>query len=611
MVPELQKQFEDMEAYDIIIQLKAMFGYANFVVNHHMNSLDKTVHELLGMLKTAEKSIKGEPQKNVLMGLKRTRELGKGEVDLRFGNGARVAALAIGTYVLSLPSGFTLELNNCYYVPSVNRNLIFVSTLDSEARGGYSYFITFTDDLSRYGCVYLMKHKSEVFEKFKEFQNEVQNQLGKTIKSLRSDRGGEYLSQEFIDHLKSCGILEQRTPTGTPQLNGVSERRNRTLLEMVRSMMSLVDLSISFWGYALLTAAHILNRTPSKAVENTLYEIWPQITSPVGAQEVVSTSVEQTTDVVKPIRRTSRKSNPPKRNPLEGYLINDGYDVFLFDMDTTYKAAMASTDSEKWLIAMKSEMESMYDNKVWNLVDLPKGTRPIECKWIYKIKTDMDGKIVVYKARLVAKGFKQIHGIDYDETFSPVAMLKSIRILLAIASYFDYEIWQMDVKTAFLNGYLEEEVYMTQPKGFVNPQSPKKVCKLQRSIYGLKQASRSWNLRFDEAIKEFGFLRNPEEACVYKKLSGSNIVFLVLIKDYFLTYGGEYKLCVKGYTDASFQTDKDDYRSQSGYVFILNGGVISWKSSKQNMVEDSTTEAEYIAAAEAAKEAVWIKNFIF
>ena len=112
---------------------------------------------------------------------------------------------------------------------------------------------------SRYGYVYLMKHKSETFEVFKEFQNEVQNQLGKTIKALRSDRGGEYLSQEFVDHLKQCGIVPQLTPSGTPQWNGVSERRNRTLLDMVRSMISQTDLPLHFWGYALETAAFTLN----------------------------------------------------------------------------------------------------------------------------------------------------------------------------------------------------------------------------------------------------------------------------------------------------------------------------------------------------------------
>ena len=119
-----------------------------------------------------------------------------------------------------------------------------------------------------------MKHKSESFEKFKTYKNEVQNQLGKNIKTLRSDRGGEYLSQEFTDHLRDCGIISQLTPPGTPQWNGVSERRNRTLLDMVRFMMSQSDLSISFWGYALETTAFILNRVPLKAVEKTPYEIW-------------------------------------------------------------------------------------------------------------------------------------------------------------------------------------------------------------------------------------------------------------------------------------------------------------------------------------------------
>ena len=140
------------------------------------------------------------------------------------------------------------------------------------------------------------------------------------------------------------------------------------------------------------------------------------------------------------------------------------------------------------------------------------------------------------KGRLVAKGFRQIQRVDYDETFSPVAMIKSIRILLAIAAFHDYEIWQMDVKTAFLNGKLEKDVYMTQPEGFVTPENATKVCKLERSIYGLKQASRSWNLRFNNAIQEFGFIRNEDEPCVYKKFSGSIISFLILYVDDILNH---------------------------------------------------------------------------
>ena len=128
---------------------------------------------------------------------------------------------------------------------------------------------------------------------------------------------------------------------------------------------------------------------------------------------------------------------------------------------------------------MKFEMDSMYTNQVWNLVDPPEGVKPIGCNWVFKRKTDMEGKLQTFKGRLVAKGYRQIQGIDYEETFSPVAMVKSIRIMLAIAAYHDYEIWQMDVKTAFLNGELLEDVYMTQPEGFVDPTNPNKVWKLQ------------------------------------------------------------------------------------------------------------------------------------
>ncbi|GKA76974.1 retrotransposon protein, putative, ty1-copia subclass, partial [Tanacetum coccineum] len=144
------------------------------------------------------------------------------------------------------------------------------------------------------------------------------------------------------------------------------------------------------------------------------------------------------------------------------------------------------------------------DNMVWVLVDLPPGCKVVGSKWIFKKKTDMDGIVYTYKARLVAKGYTQLYGVDYEETFSPVADIRAIRILISIATYYDYEIWQMDVKTAFLNGYLDGDIYMVQPEGFVNPNHPRKVCKLQRSIYGLKQASRSWNKRFDEEIKDLG-----------------------------------------------------------------------------------------------------------
>ncbi|KAI3710140.1 hypothetical protein L2E82_39914 [Cichorium intybus] len=721
-------------------------------------------------------------------------------------------------------------------------------------RYGERYFITFTDDFSRFGYVYLIKHKHEAFEMFKTFQSEVENQLNKTIKVLRSDRGGEYLTTNFMDHLKTCGIVSQLTPPGTPQHNGVSERRNRTLLDMVRSMMSRSTLPLSFWGYALQTAARLLNMAPTKKVDKTPYEIWhgrvpslsylkvwgceayvrqeasnkleprstkcifvgypkdclgyyfynpvenkifisrkaeflenkflteeasgrfveleelqePQPdTQEIGSsiqQEIVEPeqTVDQEQIVTQGVRRSGRVRFEPERY---GYLMMEE-ECYTIDSDEpiNYQSAMSDPKSDKWLEAMNTEMQSMHDNQVWDLVNLPTNCKTVGNKWVFKKKTDVDGNVHTFKARLVAKGYSQTHGIDYDETFSPVAMIKSIRILFAIAAYYDYEIWQMDVKTAFLNGHLLEDVYMDQPEGFFDPKHPNKVCKLKRSIYGLKQASRTWNIRFEEKITNFGFIKNEDDSCVYKKASGSIVIFLILYvddillfgndiptlkgvktflencfsmkdlgeaayvlgikiyrdrskrliglsqsvyidkilkrfkmqdskrgflpiphgtilsksqcpstrtelermkhvpyasaigsimyamlctrpdvscalsmtsryqqnpgeahwtavknilkylrrtKDMFLVYGGlEESLKVNGYTDASFQTDRDDSRSQSGYVFILNGGAVSWKSSKQEVIAQSTTESEYVAASEAAQEAVWMRKFI-
>ena len=134
------------------------------------------------------------------------------------------------------------------------------------------------------------------------------------------------------------------------------------------------------------------------------------------------------------------------------------------DEPTNYEEAMMSLDSTKWLEAIKSEIWSMYENKVWTLIDLLDDQQAMLNKWIFKRKTDVDSSVTIYQARLVAKCFQQVQGVEYDEIFSLVSMLKSVWIMLAIATF--YEIWQMDVKTAFLNGFIKEELYMMQPESF-------------------------------------------------------------------------------------------------------------------------------------------------
>jgi hypothetical protein len=154
---------------------------------------------------------------------------------------------------------------------------------------------------------------------------------------------------------------------------------------------------------------------------------------------------------------------------------------------------------------MEEEMESMKINQVWDLVDLPSGRRSIGNKWVLKIKRKADGLIERYKARLVAKGYTQEEGIDYEDTFLPVVRITSVRLILAIVAHIDLELYQMDVRTAFLNGEINEEIYMDQRLGFEAKGQERKVCKLKRSIYGLKQASRQRNVKFHQAILKDGF----------------------------------------------------------------------------------------------------------
>ncbi|KAL0292269.1 UNVERIFIED_CONTAM: Retrovirus-related Pol polyprotein from transposon TNT 1-94 [Sesamum angustifolium] len=171
---------------------------------------------------------------------------------------------------------------------------------------------------------------------------------------------------------------------------------------------------------------------------------------------------------------------------------------------------MASLEAKQWKEAVKSEMDSIVSNGTWVLVDLPPGCTTIGCKWIFKKKLKPDGSIDNFKARLVAKGFKQKEGIDYFDTYSPVARLTTIRVLIALASVYNLSIHQMDVKTAFLYGELEEEIYMDQPEGFVVHGNERKVCKLVKSLYGLKQAPKQWHEKFDQTILAFGFTNKFE-----------------------------------------------------------------------------------------------------
>ncbi|GKA13075.1 retrotransposon protein, putative, ty1-copia subclass [Tanacetum coccineum] len=227
----------------------------------------------------------------------------------------------------------------------------------------------------------------------------------------------------------------------------------------------------------------------------------------------------------------------------------------------------------------------------------------------------MDGNVHTFKARLVAKVYTQTYSVDYEETFSPVADIRAIRILLAIAAFYENEIWQMDVKTAFLNGHLSKDIYMVQPEGFVDSNHPNKVCELQCSIYGLKQASRSWNKRFDVEIKKISFTQNPDEPCVYLKAREATYILGIKIirnrskrlialsqSTYLEKILKRFRMenSKKGYTP---MMENLDYRKSQG-------AKTPSEVQCMQIVPYASAIAEYIAAAEASMKAVWMRKFI-
>ncbi|KAE8692022.1 hypothetical protein F3Y22_tig00110863pilonHSYRG00024 [Hibiscus syriacus] len=595
--------------------------------------------------------------------------------------------------------------------------------------GGSRYYVTFIDDFSRKVWVYFLKQKSEVFEKFKLWKGEVENQTGRKIKCLRSDNGTEYTDSQFLHFCKEHGIKRHFTVRKTLQQNGVVERMNRSLNERSRCLRLNAGLPKHFWAEAVNMACYLINRSPrASLVEKVAEEVWTghdvsfdnlrifgchayvhvpaderskldakskeciflgykkkKDTTvvdfeqfPVEKPEMYQpTSGGSTTDDLQDyslardrVRRTNIK--PPSRLGFED-LVSFAL-IVSSDDPVTFHDVVTSQENDKWMATMKPTV------------------------------TEKEGE--KFKARLVAKGFSQQKGVDYDESFSPVVRHTSIRAVLALVVSWDLHLEHMDVKTAFLHGDLEEQIYMRQPEGFTQPGNEHLVCRLKKSLYGLKQSLRQWYKRFDSYMIKIGYNRCEYDCCVYvKSLDDGSFIFLLLYVDDMLiaaknmddvigtetqgncgylngcpkTYkeaedmskvpysnpvgclmyamictrpdlahavsqvckymskpGKQHWEAVKwifrylkgtvghgivfgsqrdnplvvGYVDSDYAGDLDNRRSTTWYVFTLGEGPICWKSTIQSVVALSTTEAQYMAAAEAAKEALWITGLV-
>ncbi|KAH9764942.1 retrovirus-related pol polyprotein from transposon RE1 [Citrus sinensis] len=519
------------------------------------------------------------------------------------------------------------------------------------------------------------------------------------IRVLHTDNGGEYMSTAIQQFLKSQGSVHQTTCVGTPQQNGVAERKNRHLLEVVRASLIQAHMPLSYWGEALASAAYLINRTPSSSLgfqtpfqvlndaimspnvpnlpphvfgcvafvhlpqqdklspralrcvfvgyalhqkgyrcyhppsrkiyitmdvvfhedimyylsesefqgeyneeeihtltylppkesqssikivnlqdtgkandddsqaeicEDTFGEHNNSDTTAIenkSHEEIPNQSSAEDVPTTSPIRRIlpqhqNRGIPKPTYEPdfssrvkylmshfVSNHRLSESNQSFVNQLSVVSipNSVQEALKDSKWKVAMNDEMRSLQKNQTWELVDLPPGKKPVGCRWIYTIKYKADGSIKRYKARLVAKGYTQTYGIDYTDTFAPVAKINTIRILLSLAVNLDWPVQQFDVKNAFLHGDLSEEIYMDLPPGCSGPERlNQKVCKLKKSLYGLKQSPRAWFGKFTKAIVRFGYNQsNSDHTLFIKKRQGKITALIVYVDDMVVTGNDE------------------------------------------------------------------------
>jgi transposase InsO family protein len=590
------------------------------------------------------------------------------------------------------------------------------------ASNSFRFYLVFVDEFTKFTWVYLLKYKSDTFQVFTQFRSMIDTQFSLPIKILRTDCGGEFLSTPFTQFCLSKGILHHLSCPHTPQQNGAAERKHRHLVQCALALLSQSKLPMSYWSYAISTAAHLINKLPTPNLGNqspweTLYHVSPDLThlktfgcecfplltpytshklfpkttpcvfigyplntkgyyclnpttnriytsrhvlfnetvfpslkhsntnsadSAASANSasadswlqflllqhtcshntvVISPSTHESSaipsgqcpnltvsapDLAAPCINptepnavsvtdltdfTASSTNPTEPNvpslstmplptgftdnpaptpaahasPLPANTVPNTIPdnttstdipiptVVSHPMQTrsksgiykpklTYAAIIdyavteptsytVASKHSSWCTAMDEEFQALQKQDTWSLVPLPSSKNVVGCKWVYKLKTHSDGTIARYKARLVAKGFHQQHGIDFNETFSPVIKPPTVRLVLSLAVSLNWPLRQLDVKNAFLHGTLNEEVYMTQPQGYIDPIHPHYVCKLQKSIYGLKQAPRAWFESFTTQLFHLGFIASNADSSLFIYTENKIIAYLLLYVD--------------------------------------------------------------------------------
>ncbi|KAL0299968.1 UNVERIFIED_CONTAM: Secreted RxLR effector protein [Sesamum angustifolium] len=579
---------------------------------------------------------------NTMQGFLSLRKPMGSEQSIYSGNQMRSQVEAVGTFRLVFNNGYVLDLENICgpFPPCFN---------------GQRYFVSFIDDYSRYMYLYLIFDKSEAFDAFKAYKVEVEKQLEKSIKIVRSDRGGEYYGRytekgqnpgPFAAFLKEEGIIAQYTMPGTPQQNGVAERRNRTLMDMVRSMMSHTNLSLELWSEALKTAVYILNRVPSKVVPKTPFELWKGWKPSLGHLHIWGCPVE-----VRIYNPNIRKLDP---RTISGYFIgyaenSKGYRFycpshiprivearnakFLEDLEVSgsniphYPPSIKGKQSNQEQSPTKDN-----ENVEPSTLNNQNQDENVEVRRSSRVKKSaISSDYIVY---LQESDFDI--GLENDPTSFSQAMssenfnLWHNAMKEEIASMDKNQVWELTKLSEGVKPVGCKWVYKTKKIHLVKSRAP--IVKgdkfgIHQSPQNSLEENQMKNVPYASVVGSLMYVQvctRPDIAFAvgmlgryqsnpgieHWKAAKKVMRYLQGTKDLQLIYKHTENLEVVGYSDSDFAGCLDTRKSTSGYIFLLANGAISWKSTKQTITASSTMEAEFVACYEATSQALWLRHFI-
>nr|GEW10857.1 hypothetical protein [Tanacetum cinerariifolium] len=548
-----------------------------------------------------------------------------------------------GSVVLKFSLRKSITLFNVLYVPKVRNK---------------KYVITFIDDASRFCYVYLLHVKDEALDKFRIYKTEVELQQNDLVKTLRTDRGGEYYDPLFS---QSVGIIYETTAPYTLQQNGVAERKTRALKEMVNSMLSYLSLSEGFWGESMLTACYLLNRVPNKRNKTTPYELWFYVIEPNDSVSI--NLIIESRDAIFDYNRFSSIPRPKD-------IIPNSNESQMDDHSDDVPSEIPEPRKEE----IDDEIGFIMKNNTWFLSDLPPGCKPLGCKWIFKRKMKVNGTIDKFKARLVIQGFRQKKGVDYFDTYAlwhqkfDEVMLssgfllnesdkcvynkfdssgKGVIICLYVDDMLIFETDQNQVdktKKFFSSKFSMKDMgeadfilgikIKRKNKGIVitqshyiekirkkfnhedcspvstpmdlveklKPNTGKHVDRLEysRAIGFLMYAMTSTRSNIAYSVCRLSrFTSNPSRQ--HWQVITRVFKYLKCTMNYGLLYVG-YPSVLEAYSAASWINHVEDSSSMSRWVFLLGGGAISWAFKKQTCITGSTIESEFVALATAGKK---------